>query len=52
MLKKIAAAVLITAFLITGLGACHSVGKATGKAVKTIKEAPGEFKEGYEEGAK
>ncbi|MFO7818094.1 MAG: hypothetical protein R6V39_10510 [Desulfovibrionales bacterium] len=28
----------------------HGVGEATGKTIKTIKEVPGEIKEGYKEG--
>ena len=28
----------------------HGVGEATGKTVKTIKEIPGEIKEGYKKG--
>ncbi len=30
--------------------ASHGVGEATGKTIKTIKEVPGEVREGYREG--
>ncbi|GEM_PF-3863463 len=32
--------------------ACRKAGEVTGTVVKEIKEAPGEFKKGYDQGSK
>lgn len=33
------------------LPACRKAGEVTGRVVKEIKQAPGEFKKGYEQGS-
>lgn len=49
MIKKLIIATMVAALTISAFG-CAKVGEATGKAVKEIKEMPGEFKEGYNKG--
>lgn len=49
MLKKIIVATMVAALTMSAFG-CAKVGEATGKAVKEIKEMPGEFKDGYKKG--
>lgn len=49
MIKKIATVLMIAAFMFSALG-CAKMGKATGQAVKEVKEMPGEFHEGYKDG--
>ncbi|WP_421899969.1 hypothetical protein [Maridesulfovibrio sp.] len=49
MITRIAAALIIAALMISSLG-CAKIGKATGQAVKEVKEMPGEFKKGYDDG--
>lgn len=49
MVTRIAAALIIAAVMTTSLG-CAKIGKATGQAVKEVKEMPGEFKDGYKQG--
>ncbi|WP_203544825.1 hypothetical protein [Desulfovibrio sp. JC010] len=49
MVTRIAAALIIAALMVSSLG-CAKIGKATGQAVKEVKEMPGEFHEGYKEG--
>ncbi|WP_320172129.1 hypothetical protein [Maridesulfovibrio sp.] len=43
-------AVLIVAMLTFSSLGCAKMGEATGKAVKEVKEMPGEFHKGYKEG--
>ncbi|GEM_PF-2339804 len=49
MLTRIATALMIATLMFSALG-CAKMGKATGQAVKEVKEMPGEFHEGYKEG--
>lgn len=49
MTKKIFALLVVVTLSFTAIG-CAKIGKATGTAVKEVKEMPGEFKEGYKEG--
>ncbi|WP_203544609.1 hypothetical protein [Desulfovibrio sp. JC022] len=49
MITRIGAALIIAVLMISSLG-CAKIGKATGQAVKEVKEMPGEFHEGYKEG--
>lgn len=49
MLKKIVIAFAIVTFSLSAVG-CAKIGETTGKAVKEMKEMPGEFKEGYKKG--
>ncbi|CCO23438.1 hypothetical protein [Maridesulfovibrio hydrothermalis] len=49
MLTRLAAALIIATLMISALG-CAKMGKATGQAVKEIKEMPGEFHDGYKDG--
>ncbi|WP_432737359.1 hypothetical protein [Maridesulfovibrio sp. FT414] len=49
MINRVVAVLLIAAFMFSSLG-CAKIGKATGQAVKEVKEMPGEFKKGYKDG--
>ncbi len=49
MLKKILVAAMVIAFSASALS-CAKMGEATGKAVKEMKEMPGEFHDGYKKG--
>lgn len=49
MIKNIFIAAMVIAFSLSAFS-CAKVGEATGKAVKEIKEMPGEFHEGYTKG--
>ncbi|MBI9080502.1 MAG: hypothetical protein JEY79_12275 [Pseudodesulfovibrio sp.] len=49
MFKKIAISLLVIALSISAFG-CAKMGEATGKAIKEVKEMPGEFHDGYSKG--
>ena len=49
MLTKIASAIIIATIMVSSLG-CAKMGKATGQAIKEVKEMPSEFHKGYQEG--
>lgn len=43
-------AFILAALLVGSSLGCTQIGQATGKAVKEVKEMPGEFHKGYKEG--
>jgi len=49
MFKKVAVMLCIVAFSLSAIS-CAKVGETTGKAIKEMKEMPGEFKDGYDKG--
>lgn len=49
MIARIAAVLTIAILMTSSLG-CTKIGKATGQAVKEVKEMPGEFHDGYKKG--
>ena len=49
MITRLAAAIIIATLMVSSLG-CAKIGKATGQAVKEVKEMPKEFSKGYDQG--
>lgn len=51
MLKKFLALFLVALFACSVMASCNTMGRATGEAVKGIKNAGDDFEQGYEEGS-
>ncbi|WP_156952685.1 hypothetical protein [Maridesulfovibrio frigidus] len=49
-MKKTICMILLAMFMFSVIPACSWMGKETGKATETVKQAPDDFKQGYEEG--
>ena len=52
MSTRLVAAIMILAFALAPIMGCHSMGKATGKAVKSVEDSADDFRDGYDEGKK
>ncbi len=50
MTERIAAAIICICLITLPLAGCFQMGETTGKAVKSVEQAPDDFQKGYEKG--